>query len=776
MTVQRVLLTALLLPACGASDSSVRPPSAAASASDRGAPQERAAPVPAGPRLEWRGAMHDDWLSWRGPGQDGVSHDERPPATIDQARPLWSVELSGRGTPVVADGLVYVMAYTGEDATCLEELVCLDERDGSVVWRDAFPDFLSDVVYSRYAISSPTIDPETGNVYCQIQAGRLAAYTRHGKKLWERSLMEEYGKLTFPNGRTGAPLIVDDKVIVHFVNANWGSLVRASDRFFAFDKKTGECIWGNATPGDTPIDNSFSMPVVEERGGRHVLYAETGCGHVVCIDVETGECLWRFRMATGAAQASPLLHGEYLIAIHGGENLDSSTQGRMIALKRPAQPAAGPKGIAELEPAAEAWRADIEAFSSSPVLAGGRVYQTDEDGELWCLDADSGHELWTKKLASEQVHASPLFCAGKLYVPMNNGSFWILGVEGSEPEVLDEEQFEGNFLGAPAIANGRLYLLTTERLWCFGADVQYPDRPVAAKPGRGAAGAAVKLQVVPGDLVAVAGQKVRLRARTLDAAGRVVADPAPGVSFTSDFGFAEVEPGVWSAPRAGAGLVKATAAGLEGQARARIVPSLPYREDFEGFALDQPKPDAPAEQRFGLVPAHWLSARPKWDVRERDGSKVLSRVMDNPLFQRTITLITSPDDANYTIAADVMVEGNRRLMSFVGVIHQRYLVQLRGNFQDIEVSSNFESLKVSTPFPIVPGKWYSLETRVDSQPDGSTVVRVRCWERGTEKPVAWTLEVPHAHGHHRGAAGVYGFTPQSRFKVHIDNLQVTPNE
>lgn len=779
MTLLRVLLPALLLPACGSSESSVRPAPPAAREPAKATPQAKAAQAPAGPHLEWRGAMQDDWLSWRGPGQDGVSHDQCPPEAIDPAKPLWSVPLSGRGTPVVADGLVYVMAYTGEDATCLEEIVCLDERDGSVVWRDAFPDFLSDVVYSRYAISSPTIDPETGNVYCQIQAGRLAAYSRGGKKLWERSLMEEYGKLTFPNGRTGAPLVVDDKVIVHVVNANWGPLARASDRFFAFDKKTGECIWGNGTPGDTPIDNSFSLPVVEERGGRHVLYAETGCGHVVCIDVETGEGLWRFRMATGAAQASPLLHGEFLIAIHGGENLDSSTQGRMIALKRPAVPAAGPKGIAELEPAAEAWRADIEAFSSSPVLANGRVYQTDEDGELWCLDADTGKVLWKEKLAPDQVHASPLFANGKLYVPMNNGSFHILVPGDTGAEVLDQDQFEGNILGAPAIANGHLYVHTTQGLYCFtqaGVGVKYPDKPMAAKPGRGAPGAAVRLQLVPGDHVVEVGHEFALRARSLDAAGRVVADPAGGVTFTTELGLEEVRPGVWAAKRAGAGAIKASNGSLASEARVRIVPTLPWKMDFEGVVLDQPKPDAPAEQRFGLVPSHWLSARPKWDVRERDGSKVLSRVLDNPLLQRTITLIGSPDDANYTVAADVSVEGNRRTMSSVGVINQRYLVQLRGNYQDIEISSNFESLKVHVPFPIVPGTWYSLETRVDAQPDGSTVVRARCWERGSAKPAAWTIEVPHQHGHHHGAAGIYGFTPQSRFKVHIDNLQVTPNE
>ena len=44
------------------------------------------------------------------------------------------------------------------------------------------------------------------------------------------------------------------------------------------------------------------------------------------------------------------------------------------------------------------------------------------------------------------------------------------------------------------------------------------------------------------------------------------------------------------------------------------------------------------------------------------------------------------------------------------------------------------------------------------------------------EPDAWTIEAADPHAHVQGAAGVYGFTPQSRFAVYLDNLSVTPNE
>ncbi len=765
-------LALLVLAACHGRETHVRTDPA------HGSSPAQARPRSGEPARGWRGAAGNDWLSWRGPFQNGTSAEESTIEAIDPARPAWSVPIRGRGTPVIADGLVYAMGYQGEDATCIEMLTCLDEKTGAVVWQELYPDFLSDVVYSRYSISSPTIDPETGNVYCQTSPGRLLAYTREGKELWEHSLMEEYGKLTFPNGRTGAPLVVGDRVIVHVITSGWGPLGPARDRFMAFDKKTGENLWV-ATPGEMPQDNSFSFPVVFEQAGRAVLAAETGCGHIAALDVATGDPLWRYRIGSGA-NSSPVLHGDAIIGVHGNENLDDSTIGRLVAVKLGPVPAPGEKQV-ELKVDAERWRLPIEAFSSSPVLVGDRLYQTDEDGELACVDVESGALLWKKKLAPDQVHASPLHVDGKLYVPMNNGTFCILRPTDEGADVLDQDTLEGNCLGAPAFANGRLYVHTTERLYGFGGrDGSARGAFVGSAPEPAAAnGQAARLQIVPADFEVEAGHELAIRARALGAGGVVAADPQAGVTWTTELPLTQAADGRWKVAgdaRPGANLLKAEAAGLTAEARVRIVPALPFREDFESTKLDQPKPDAPEEQRFGLAPAHWLGGRVKWDVRPKDGSQVLARVIDNPLFQRTISFFGDARDSGYTVQADVMVDGNRRLMSSIGVINQRYLVQLKGNHQQIEVSSNFESLKVGVPFPIAAGTWYTLKTRVDLEPDGSAVVRAKCWKRGEAEPAAWTIEVPHAHAHREGAAGLYGFTPQSRFKVYADNLAVTPND
>jgi outer membrane protein assembly factor BamB len=287
-------------------------------------------------------ATAQDWLNWRGPNQNGTSDETGLPSSValDAADRTWTVALSGRGTPTIHDGRLYTMGYAGDGKELQELLACMDATTGQPIWQHRFTDFLSDSIYSRYAIGSPTVDAATGHVFCMTTPGLLCCFTRAGKRVWERSLMSEYGRLTFPNGRTGAPLIDGELAIVHAITSGWGPLGPARDRFFAFDKTTGECVWV-CTPGGPPTDGSFSMPVVATENGLRLLSAGLGGGNFVCVDARTGDPLWRFPMLKGGINSSALLYGDSVIAIHGRENIDSSKIGRMIENRRGAAPEPG---------------------------------------------------------------------------------------------------------------------------------------------------------------------------------------------------------------------------------------------------------------------------------------------------------------------------------------------------------------------------------------------------------------------------------------------------
>ncbi len=110
---------------------------------------------------------------------------------------------------------------------------------------------------------SPVIDPATGNIYAQTTNGRLLGVSRDGKILWEHSMMERFGRLTFPNGRTGAAIVEGNLVIMHCITSYWGDAGQALDRFYAFDKLSGDLVWVSE-PGVQPKDSSFSTPIVRD--------------------------------------------------------------------------------------------------------------------------------------------------------------------------------------------------------------------------------------------------------------------------------------------------------------------------------------------------------------------------------------------------------------------------------------------------------------------------------------------------------------------------------
>ena len=746
------------------------------------------------------------WLSWRGPNQNGTSTEKGLPDRLDVTKALWTADLPGQSTPVIANGKLYLMGYVGDGADLQEVLACFDAETGQPVWRHGYSDFLSDIIYHRYATSSPAIDPETGNVYMQGTQGILAAFTPDGQKLWDFSMMELYGRLTFPNGRTASPLIDRDLVITRGITANWGAHGPGGDRFYAFDKKTGELVWASA-PGDRPTDNSFSLPVLAWLDGKRVFYASAGDGSIVCVNARTGDPIWRIPLSKAGINSSVLVHNnDKIIAVYG----TPYEPGQMVAMKIPhAQPtnaASGPVVVPRSE--VELWSNELRTSTSSPILVKDTVYLTSEVGNLAAIDANTGKVLWKLKLGIEQRNACPIYADGKLYVPILNepgqkaeagdetaggkGAFYIVKPGASGGEILSHVVLEGRCFGVPTVYNGKIYVQTSRKLYCFGKKGNNPGlMPPPPEEKWPAAGPATQLQIIPAEVLLKPGEKVSFRVRALDAKGLLVEEvkdpkrikwahyvpPTARVRSSMKAEFNEAGQLVAAAdPTPSAGAFEAVVDNLHGTFRGRVLPGLPIKQDFETFQLSETttnnvEPPTP----FAYPPLPWIGARFKFDVRDKDGNKCLVKTIDNRFFQRATVFMGAPDLKNYTIEADVMSEGNKRKMSDIGVINQRYKIVLKGNEKKLEISSNDELFRFSKEFNWSPNVWYRLKARVDAAADGSGVVRAKVWPKAEAEPAAWTFEVPHAHAHQNGCPGLFGFSPQD-MRVYVDNVLVMANK
>lgn len=734
-------------------------------------------------------ASANDWPLWRGPLQTGVSLERYNGLGKLEEQPAWTYDSRSRGCPVIADGKVFSFGYRGEKEELVELLTCLDEKTGKKLWEIEIKDFISDTVYNRYAIGSPTVDLETRRVYLLTAYGVFGCWDFEGKELWRHSLMEDMGRLTFPNSKVGCPVIEGDLVIIRGITANWGADGPAADRFYAYDKLTGELVW-SATPGEIPpTDSSFSTPVFETRDGRRIFYSNTGCGNLVAINARNGKVLWRYKACKVGVNATPVLHGgDKVIVIHGDENVDTADKGRMIAVKIPekftdTQIVMDPTVDKAAWSANELWRNAESAASSSPILVGDTLYQITDGGAVLAIDARTGKQVWSAKVSNGNTHSSPCYADGLIFAPLMEGKLFVLKADSGE--VVQSLQLKGNCIGAAIVCNGRVYVHTTESLYVFNlqqSGIKVDPAPVADIPK---AGPATGLQIIPSEFVVAPGEKVSFRLRSVDAMGFPVAEVKtaawetfvpPTAKVKSKIDDASFEGNTLTAKagaKPGAGAFKASAGGLTGTMRGRVLLKPPFKEEFSGFQLTEEQPQEGV--RFSYPPLPWIGARFKFDVREEAGEKVFAKTFDRLIFQRATVFIGDSHLKNYTIQADIMTDGNRRVKSDVGVINQRYAVVLKGNANVLEISSNFERLTRTAPFKVSAGTWYTLKAAIKDNGDGTGVVMGKVWERGQPEPAAWTLEAPVPMLHKQGSPGLFGFTPQNQKRVFIDNVSVTPN-
>ncbi len=710
------------------------------------------------------GVSFGAWTNWRGPGSDGVSAETGLIDTWSVAGEnlLWRVDFQGRSTPVVLRGRVFVIGRAGEGVDKQELVAAYDAATGQLLWERRFNVFLTTVPFPRTGWANPVVDPETGYVYFHGVGGLFVCLDFDGKTVWERSLAEELGRYSGYGGRTHTPVIHKDMVILGSVNTGWGEQRPPRHRFFAFDKRNGEIIW-ISTPGGGPEDlNTYSTPVITRVNDRDLLVGGNGDGAVYAMEAATGKPVWSFRLSQRGLNASVVAAGGRVYASHSEENLDGVSMGRVVCIDA--------TGQGDVTSSHEVWRYDqLAAGFSTPALHDGRLYVVDNSANLHVLNAQTGVLIWETSLGTVGK-ASPVVADGKLLVPELNGAFHIfrIGAESYESLSLVKIKFGDRYAeiyGSPAVAYGRIYFATEEGLYCLGR------RQATAETGDGAnsdgsdspqaTGSLSHLLAVPAEIQVTAGQPQRFHVRALTAEGGRA--PSPPVEWSLEGLPGEIDgEGNYSSgsvERAWAGHVVARAGELAAKARVRVYPTLPWSQDFNSV---EP----------GTYPAEWIGASGKFEVVTlEDGNRVLEKVRIARGIQRSYVYIGPPTMSGYQIEADLKAISHPRRIPDMGLIANRYIVVLEGNYQKLSVHSwaSEKRMYQSVDFPWEKGVWYRMKMRVDLDDQGKAVIRAKVWARDDAEPDDWSLKAEDPHGNAQGSPGIYG---QSYADIHYDNLKV----
>ena len=713
-----------------------------------------------------------DWPDWRGPNRDGTSSEKALPEkwSLQGDNLTWKAPYGGRSTPVILGDHLYLENTAGARETEQERLMCFNADTGRLLWEYKFNVFQSDVPAHRVGWASPVADPETGNVYSFGVNNLLTALTRDGKKIWERSITEEFSPFTTHGGRTVSPMIDGNLVIVSTPTSTWGTHAGRVQRFIALDKRNGDIVW-ISTPGGRPYDTSYGPMNIVTINGTRLLITGGSDGAALAMKPQTGEPVWNLVIAKRGLNTGLVVNGKYAIVSHGDENLEGNEMGALVAFDATGKGKLGPSSIK--------WM--VKGFLggySSPVMDGDRLYQVDNGGNLFAFDVQTGKELWKQNLGVIQK-ASSVLADGKIYVGTESGKFYILRPHSDRCEILSDvelplssqglmnQQTPEPIVAGAAIARGRVYFVSSDTLYAVGPkqtrDGAWKPVTQTMEPGQGTA---TFVQVSPTEMVLKPGETVQLHARLFDAAGRFLREEN-SAAWSLDKLSGSIQDGKFTVPPGApgqAGLIKATIGGVTGEARGRVIPALPWNETFESYPV-------------GSVPPYWISATTvgKFQVIEMDGQKVLEKVPTDTLFKRMRVFMGPADWSNYTVQADIRINEKRRQMGDAGIIAQRYTLYAFGNNQRLEMNSwQPEVARVaSAPFAWKPDTWYRLKLRVENTADGKTRVRGKAWPAADPEPTDWLIDRTDPIPNLQGSPGIFA---DAQFGVYFDNLKVAPNQ
>ncbi len=716
------------------------------------------------------------WTNWRGPNHDNSSAATNLPETFDidggeGSNLVWKSEaLATRSTPIVMNGKLYTLArHNGETPTEAEKVICADAATGEILWENIFNVYLSDVPDTRVAWSNVVGDPSTNRIYAQGVCGLFQCIDAEtGETVWSRSLHEEFGLLSTYGGRTNTPILLDDLVIISAVTIGWGETARPAHRFLAFDKSDGKVVWYNGT-SPLPDDTTYGTPALAVIDGQLQMIFGSGDGNVWAFQPRTGRPIWRYRLSLRGLNTSPFVRGNIVYTGQSEENADNPTlMGTMLAIDATTPGEVRDDGVRDLTQDGAVWRIPEKMVGkASPQMVGDQLVGVEDSATLLVFDPQTGEQIGRQKIGTMQ-RSTPLVADGKMYVFEVNQRGYVLEVDDGKVKFLHRMRFPRGYEshGSPICANGRIYIPTTGAMYCIGLPDWEPNEidPPAVVPETAVAEnpEPAHVQLVPAESLVRPGDEIKLQVRLYNTLGQELAAPTSGVTYEVN-GPGEVSAeGVYTAAsdnKHQAAVITVKLGELSSEAHARIVPDLPWSFDFAD----------------GEIPIPWVGARYRHVIREVDGEPMMVKITTIPKGTRSQAWFGHPDLSNYTISADVKGSIRENKLPDIGLIGQRYVLDLQGEHQKLEIRSWASVLRMarSVDFPWQPDTWYRMKFKASLDGD-EALLQGKVWPKGEEEPAEWTVEARDPAPNLNGSPGLFGNATNA--EIFIDKIEVTPNE
>jgi outer membrane protein assembly factor BamB len=383
-----------------------------------------------------------DWPAFRGPAGNGTSDDANVPLRWSETDNVcWKVPVPGRGhsSPIIWGDRIFLN-------TCLTEtqervLHCFDRRDGRLVWQRKVVTAPIEQMHDNNTAASSTPVADGQHVWVTfLDAPKVivACFDIDGQLAWKRAV----GGYEAEHGFASSPVLHGDLLIVNGDSDGDAFLT-------ALDKRTGAERWRVVRPNRT---RSFSTPIFIDAAGRRQMVL-SGSKSIASYDPASGRQYWVVDSTTDKFVATPAYADGIVFATGTSPNQN------VVGIR--------PDGTGNVTATHVAWNDHRgAAYVPSPVAFDKCVFLVSDTGVANCFEARTGRPVWTERLGS--LHrASPLLINNHIYCLANDGVMFVLKAS-TQFEVVSRNRLDGECHATPAIADGQLFVRTTENLYCIG--------------------------------------------------------------------------------------------------------------------------------------------------------------------------------------------------------------------------------------------------------------------------------------------------------------------
>lgn len=421
------------------------------------------------------------WPSFRGQSASGVAEGQNLPDHWNAKTGeniLWHTAIPGlaHSSPVVWGDRVFVTSAVSSDPKATFRpglygdgdaskdrsqhrwmIYALDKKNGKIVWEQVA--YQGEPIEKRhikatYANATPATDGRI--VVAWFGSQGVYAYDFKGKFLWKvdvgRVDMGAYDIPTYEWGPASSPIIWENLVILQCDTQTDSFLL-------ALDAATGKTVWKT----DREEIPSWGTPTIANTSAGPQLVTNAS-NFIRAYDPKTGKELWRLGGSSKITAPTPIFSDDLFVVVSG------RAPERPIFVVRPN--ARGDISLAKGNASSDSivWSMTGRgSYMPTPIAYQGSLYVLANNGLFDAYNLKTGKEVYRQRLplVGSGFSASPVAADGKIYLSNEDGEILVIGA-GEKFNHIATNSMGELLMATPALSEGVMYVRSASSLFAIG--------------------------------------------------------------------------------------------------------------------------------------------------------------------------------------------------------------------------------------------------------------------------------------------------------------------